>query len=163
MLERENTVFRLLVGLTSAICAAMLAAFAVPTFAAPAQSACSIMTKDEVKQFSTNPEFDQIPAQEEKVTQGSGCTFPGIYVQLDPFPVATFENMKRQPGMTLEAAPGIGDAAFLRDNRGTFAELAGRVGPRVFTIQMTIRQGETYASVKPRLLRIGTAMAAKLR
>ena len=145
-----------------ALACAVLAATGT-AFAAPAPGACSIMSKAEVKPFSSNQFFDQFPAEEDKAGGGTGCNYAGVYIQLDPFPFATVENMRRQPGQTLESAPGIGNAAYVRDNGGNYAELYARVGQRVFTIQMSIRPGESFASVKPRLLQMGTAMAAKLR
>jgi len=43
------------------------------------------------------------------------------------------------------------------------AEIFFRVGQRVVTIQMNIATGQTYATVKPRLIGLAKAYAAKLR
>src|SRR5215471_5593298 len=104
----------------------------MPTLAAPAQGACSIMTKAEVKQFSTNAFFDQLPVQEEKVGNGTSCNYADILIQIDPFPFATIERMRSGAPQRWEAAPGVGDAAYARDNGGRYAELYSRVGQRVF-------------------------------
>jgi hypothetical protein len=147
---------------SAAVLAAMLATTGSAS-AAPAPGACSIMRKDEMKPFSSNAFFDQFPPEEEKSGNGSACNYAGVYIQIDPFPFSTVENMRRQPGQSFEAAPGIGDAAFVRNNRGQYAELFGRVGQRVLTIQMDVGPQENFASVKPRLLRLATALAARLK
>ncbi|HTE15771.1 MAG TPA: hypothetical protein VK642_11895, partial [Burkholderiales bacterium] len=78
-----------------------LAAFAAtlammgPAFAAPASGACSIMSKAEVKPFSTNRLFDQSPPEEMQEGPGSSCSYAGVYIQLDVIPFATIENMSR--------------------------------------------------------------------
>lgn len=143
--------------------AALLAGLAVPTSAAPASGACSIMTKAEVKPFSSNRLFDQFPAEEEKEGRGSSCNYAGVYIQVDVIPFATIETMSRDQKQRIEAVRGVGDAAYVRNNRDEYAELYARVGQRTFTIQLDIGPQETFASVRPRLLQMGTAMAAKFR
>lgn len=143
--------------------AAFLGALAGPTFAAPATGACSIMTKAEIKPFSTNRAFDQFPAEEEKEGRGSSCNYAGIYIQVDVIPFATIETMSRDQKQRIEAVRGVGDAAYVRNNRDEYAELYARVGQRTFTVQLDIGPQETFASVRPRLMQLGTAMAAKFR
>ena len=143
--------------------AAFLGALADPTFAAPATGACSIMTKAEIKPFSTNRAFDQFPAEEEKEGRGSSCNYAGIYIQVDVIPFATIETMSRDQKQRIEAVRGVGDAAYVRNNRDEYAELYARVGQRTFTVQLDIGPQETFASVRPRLMQLGTAMAAKFR
>ena len=134
-----------------------------PALAAPAPGACALLSKDEVKKFSSNPFFDRFPPEEEKAGNGSSCNYAGVMIQVDPFAFATVDNLRRQPEQVFEAAPGIGDAAYMHDNRGNYAELYARVGQRVFTIQMDIGPQETYQSVKPRLTGLANLLAAKLR
>ena len=150
-------------GISVAVFAALLAALAIPTVAAPAPSACSIMTKAEVKPFSTNRLFDQFPPEEMTEGRGTSCGYAGVYIQLDVIPFSTIESMSREKGQNIQAVQGVGDAAYVRDNRGMYAELYARVGQRVFTVQLDIGPQETFASVRPRLIQMGTAMAAKLR
>ena len=121
------------------------------------------MPKTELKQFSSNQFFDQLPAEEEKVGNGTACNYAGVYIQIDPFPFSTIENMRTRSPQAWEVAGGIGDAAYVQNNGGRYAELYSRVGQRVFTIQMSVGPNETYDTAKARLLRLGTAMAAKLR
>jgi hypothetical protein len=148
--------------MSAAILGAMLASTASLS-AAPAPGACSLLRKDEMKKFSSNQFFDQFPPEEEKAGNGSGCNYAGVYIQIDPFPFSTIDTMRRQPGRTFEAAPGIGDAAFASNNKGEYAELFAKIGQRVFTIQMDVGPNETYASVKPRLLALAAVMAARLK
>ncbi len=121
------------------------------------------MTKAEVKPFSTNRLFDQFPAKEMQEGRGSSCSYAGVYIQLDVIPFATIENMSRDQKQRIEAVRGVGDAAYVRNNRDDYAELYVRVGQRTLTIQLDIGPQETFASVRPRLLQLGTAMAAKFR
>jgi len=138
-------------------------AVAGPAFAAPASGACSIMTKAEVKPFSTNRLFDQSPAEEMQEGRGSSCSYAGVYIQLDVIPFSTIENMSRDKRERIEAVRGVGDAAYVRNNRDDYAELYARVGQRTLTIQLDIGPQETFASVRPRLLQLAAAMAAKFR
>lgn len=145
------------------VCAAAMCAF----LAAPAmaQGACSLLSKAEVKPFAPNPSvFDMIPPSEEPVGKGSACNYPGIYIQIDPFTFATIEAERKKPGEKFETVPGVGAAAYARENtRSDDAEIFFRVGQRVATIQMSIPAGSTYASVKPRLVDLAKALAAKLK
>jgi len=63
----------------------------------------------------------------------------------------------------LEAVAGVGEAAWLRNNRNMFAELAAKVGPHLLTVQTSIDRGKTFETSKPQLLELGKAFAAKLR
>ena len=51
----------------------------------------------------------------------------------------------------------IGRAQYL------FGELLVKVGPHLLTVQMDISRGKTFDSLKPTLLELGKAFAAKLR
>jgi hypothetical protein len=66
-----------------------------------------------------------------------------------------------------EAVPSVGEAAFLRANKAAasveFAELYARIGTHVLTIQMDVPAGKTTAAVKPGLVALAQAYAAKLR
>jgi hypothetical protein len=155
--------------LSHALARTAVAAFAAtlgtigPALAAPVSGACSIMSKAEVKPFSTNRLFDQFPAEEMREGRGSSCNYAGVYIQLDVIPFATIENMSRDKRERIEAVRGVGDAAYVRNNRDDYAELYARVGQRTFTVQLDIGPQETFASVRPRLLQMGAAMAAKFR
>ena len=69
-----------------------------------------------------------------------------------PFPLATVEKVRDQ---AWTAVPKVGDAAYFRDNRGNYAELAARVGTRDHNIQMRIPSGRIAESVKPNVVVLG--------
>ena len=140
---------------------------ATQSYAAPAQGACSLLTRDEVKPFADgSPVFDLLPPEQEPSGRGTACNYGGgvIYMQLDPFPFATIDAERTKPGAKFEAIPGVGDAAYARENTSSDdAEIYFRVGQRVVTVQMNIAPSQTYATVKPRLIAFSKAVAAKLR
>jgi len=147
--------------------AALAAAIAASSYAAPAQGACSLLTRNEVKAFTNNSKvFDLLPPEEEASGRGTACNYGGgvVYMQLSPFPFATIDAERSKAGANFEAVPGVGDAAYARENtRSDDAEIYFRVGQRVVTIQMNIAPPENYNAVKPRLIGLAKAYAAKLR
>ena len=147
--------------------AALALAVPVASLAAPAQGACSLLTRNEVKAFTNNSRvFDLLPPEEEPSGRGTACNYGGgvVNMQLDPFPFATIDAERSKAGANFEAVPGVGDAAYARENtRSDDAEIFFRVGQRVVTIQMSIAPPENYNAVKPRLIGLAKAYAAKLR
>jgi hypothetical protein len=79
----------------------------------------------------------------------------------------THEHQSTNEGMKFDAVPDVGDEAYLRANKPArsleFAELYARVGSHILTIQMDVPDGKTTASVKPGLVALAKAYAAKLR
>ena len=123
---------------------------------------CSLLTVAEVKKLTPwEPMFDQMKVEEEGFGGGSSCTYPTATVQVMQFRQGTIDALAK--GATLETVAGVGDAAWLRNNRNMFAELAVRVGPHLLTVQMDIDTRKTFDASKPQLLALGTAFAAKLR
>ena len=59
--------------------------------------------------------------------------------------------------------PNVADAAFFHDNRGRYAELMLRSGPRVLTIQMDVPQGRTAASIQSNTVALAKAVLPKLK
>jgi len=133
--------------------------------AAPAPGACSLLTKEEAKRFSEAAGFfDRIPPEEDKLANGSACSYADYIIQVDPFPFATIDAERKKPGERFESVPGVGELAYARENtRIGGAEIFYRVGQHVVTIQMDIAMGQTYATTKPRLIGLAQALAAKLR
>lgn len=133
--------------------------------AAPAPGACSVLTKEEAKRFSAAAKFfDTIPPEEDKLANGSACSYADFIIQVDPFPFATIDAERKKPGERFESIPGVGDLAYARENtRIGGAEIYYRVGQHVVTIQMDIAMGESYAATKPRLIGLAQALAAKLK
>jgi hypothetical protein len=143
---------------------ALSAFIAAPSYAVPAQGACSLMSKAEVKPFAASPGFDAQAPGQDQIGRGTGCNYAGIYILVDAFPFANVDAERNKPGQKFEAVPGVGDAAYARQNmRRDDAEIFFRVGQRVVNVQMEIPAGGTYESVKPRLVGLARAVAAKLR
>jgi hypothetical protein len=102
---------------------------------APAKiAACSLMTKAEVKQAlgTVSPVWDLLPPEEEPAGRGSSCNYPGLMLQVDPFSIDAFRQVKG-----VQPVSGIGDEAYFRDNKAGYAELALRTGSHVVTLQLT--------------------------
>jgi hypothetical protein len=134
--------------------------------AKPAIRACSLLTKELVSKITPYDEEQKrlvftIPPQEDSVgASGSACEYGGIHLQIDPFPWTTVEKVGDK---TWVAVPQVGDAAYFRDNRGDYAELAAHVGARVVTIQMSIPTGRTADSIKPNVVALANAVLPSLK
>jgi hypothetical protein len=123
---------------------------------------CALLPVAEVKKLAPwEPMFDQMKIEEEGVAGGSSCSYPTATVQVMQFRQGTIDALSKQ--YRLEAVAGVGDAAWLRNNRDMFAELMARVGPHLLTVQTSIDRGKTFETSKPQLLGLGRAFAAKLR
>jgi hypothetical protein len=123
---------------------------------------CSLLTVAEVKKLAPwEPMFDQMKIEEEGFGGGSSCNYPTATVQVMQFRQGTIDAMGKDA--VLEPVAGVGDAAWLRNNRNMFAELAAKVGPHLLTVQTSIDRGKTFETSKPQLLALGKAFAAKLR
>jgi hypothetical protein len=157
----------------------MMAAVSRPTFAqagnrsggpVPSIRACALLPASEVKRLIGLPDplnlYEKMAPEEEAVGKGSSCNYPSAHVQIDPFDWATIDSLRAKNAAQFEAVPGVGDAAFLRANKQRsveFAELYARVGTHILTIQLDVPDGSSTAAVKPGLVALATAYAAKLR
>lgn len=127
--------------------------------------ACSLLTKELVTQVTPHQKkalslILQIPPEEEPVgVSGSGCSYGGVYLQVDPFAAGRFEQLR---DTTWVAVSGVGDSAYFRDNKGMWAELYVRAGQRMFTIQMDVPTGATPTSIQPNVVALGKAIVPKL-
>ena len=123
---------------------------------------CSLLTVSDVKKLAPwEPMFDQMKVEEEAFSNGSSCNYPTATVQVSQFRQTTIDALGK--GAKLEAVSGTGDAAWLRNNQNLFGELLVKVGPHLLTVQMNISRGKTFDTLKPTLLELGKAFAAKLR
>jgi hypothetical protein len=148
---------------TSAL-AALLAVFAVPAAVlaqARPTAVCPLVPKEEVKKhFPWMSALDQMPVEEEAIgTNGSSCNYPTVLVQLLPWSSHTVETLKKSG--SVETAAGVGDAAWLRNNRGEYAEIFVKVGDRLLTLQASI-DGDFNES-KPKLVALAKEYVGKLR
>ena len=123
---------------------------------------CSLLTVAEVKKLAPwEPMFDQMKVEEEAFSGGSSCNYPTATVQVMQFRQTTIDALGKDG--KLEAITGAGDAAWLRNNQNLFGELLVKVGPHLLTVQMGISRGKTFDTLRPTLLELGKAFAAKLR
>jgi len=128
---------------------------------AQAVKACSLLPKEEVKKhFPWIAALDQIPIEEEPVgTTGSSCNYPTVHVQVLRFSQATIDSLLRNGGV--ETVTGVGDAAWLRNNSGEYAELFVKSGERLLTLQADL-DGD-MAAARPKIAELAKAYVAKLR
>lgn len=125
---------------------------------------CSLLSLAEVKKLAPwPPHVDAIAKAEEEPIgpRGSSCNYPSADVQVMSFQQGTIDSLKKSG--KLEPVTGVGDEAYLRNNRDRYAELYARVGPHLVTVQYNIGTGEKFDVAKARAVEIGKALAAKLR
>jgi len=129
-------------------------------------SACSLLTKEEVKKFAPwPPHVDQTPIQEDALANGSGCNYPSVYIQVMSMSQDGWKRwLDGLKNKTMEPVAGVGDEAYMRDNNKRFAELCAKVGANVLTVQYNLKEedGETTQAVKPRVIALSKALAEKL-
>jgi hypothetical protein len=126
--------------------------------------ACSLISLAEAKKLAPwAPHLDPFAkAQEEPLgSYGSACEYPTFGIQIMQFNPGTIAAMGKDG--SLESVAGVGDEAWARNNRNTYAELAARVGPHLLTVQLSIDTGKTFEGTKPSLIEIGKALAGALR
>ena len=124
---------------------------------------CSLLSAAEVKKLAPWPDFlDRMKPEEEALgTYGSSCNYPRVHVQVMSFRQDSIDSLRKSS--KLESAAGVGDAAWIRNNGDRYAELMARVGGHLLTVQLSIPTEETFDTVKPTLLELGKAFAARLR
>jgi hypothetical protein len=132
--------------------------------------ACSLLPAMEVKKLIALPDplnlYEKMPPEEEPAGKGSSCNYPSVHVQIDPFDWTTIDSLRAKNTAQFEAVPGVGDAAFTRANKQRsveFAELYARVGTHILTLQLDVPDGSSTAAVKPGLVALAKAYAAKLK
>jgi len=132
-----------------------------------AMHACSVLTRAEVrKHVPWSDQMERIFPQEEEdqFANGSGCEYPSIRVQVmssSPEQWQRWVDASKNP--TVERLAGIGEEAYIRDNKGLFAELYAKSGSRVVSLQKNLQPGETLQASKPQLIALAKAVVAKLR
>ena len=124
--------------------------------------ACGILPREELKKIMPwGAAFDPVKETEEPYGTGSVCSYPGFDIFVGKYSQSTLD-FARKRGPLLPVA-GVGDEAFLREDGRTFAHIYVKVGDRIVQVQKSIRFDETFESVKPALIAMGKALAAKLR
>ena len=125
--------------------------------------ACSLVTVAEVKKIAPwPPHLDQFATAEEEPlgTYGSSCNYPTVFVQVMAFKQGTIDAAKKAGAQ--EAVAGVGDEAYVRNNRDRYAELIARVGPHLVTLQLSINTGKTIEGEKPRLIELSKLFVTRL-
>jgi len=155
------------IALAIAIAGALTLTPATGEAAAASGIACTMLTRPEVKTHIVwAAHLDTVELREEAVPHGYSCTYPSVFVQVLDIPAAEWSTwlntFKAEPN---EAVPGVGDEAWVRNNRKRHAEFVVRKGTQVVTVQYnyTGTGGEPYESAKLAVIALGKAYAAKLR
>ena len=127
-------------------------------------SACALLTPDVMAKFDTGkPEVLKMfkPEEEPVGVNGTYCEHGNIGLQVNPF--ARPDELRNSPAKDWQPVPGVGDTAFFRNNRNTYAELMVWTGPNHFTIQLGVPTGGTVESIRPKVIGLANAIIAKLR
>ena len=94
------------------------------------------------------------------------ASFQASFLQVDPFPFATFEQQRKGHEAEWKPVAGAGEVAYVRINssRGNL-DLVARAGPHVVTVLIDTDTPPTPTVEKARTAAIGLAQAllAKLR
>jgi hypothetical protein len=133
----------------------------------PTQHACSVLTRAEVRKLV--PWSDQMEGifpqeEEDQFANGSGCEYPSVRLQImstSPDQWRRWVETSKNP--TVERVAGVGEEAYIRDNKGLFAELYAKSGPYLISLQKNLKAGETTQASKPQLIALAKAIVAKLR
>ena len=168
------TVWRVGAAASIAVSLAGSAAFAQPAGASRV-TACTLLTKDEIKKLlgpRTSKVIDLVPPNEEILKSGgSECFVGNVTIQLDAYPVSSFDATKKryaESGTTaFRELPGVGDAAFSYDqNPGKTSHVVGiftRTGPHVLTISMDVNTGDSVEALREDALVLTKAAIVKLK
>jgi hypothetical protein len=124
-------------------------------------AACSLLSRDEVKQYLPwIPALDRMAEEEEPIgINGSSCNYPSATIQVMSFSRKTMDNVKAMPNT--QAVSGVGDEAYLRNRDNEYAELFVKIGERFLTVQANLNNN--FDALKPGTLGLGRALVAKLR
>ncbi|MBA2305244.1 MAG: hypothetical protein H0W08_21805 [Acidobacteria bacterium] len=108
------------------------------------------------------PMLDQFPSQEEPIgPTGSSCAYPGIHIQVMSFSQQTIDAAKKRGRLAPVAE--VADEAYLYENPSGYIELYAKVGKHLVTVQKSVRADEKTESVRPGVIALAKALAAKLR
>lgn len=122
--------------------------------------ACSILTRDLVEPFAENKRtLDLIPPEEETMPSGSACEWGVVRLQL----YSARAGASREAPKDFQPLPGVGEAAFFRNNRNRYAELMVWSGANYFTLQVSVPTGSTADAIKPKTIDLANTIIKKLR
>lgn len=126
----------------------------------PKISACSLLTREEVKRhLPWIAALDALPHEEEPIgDSGSSCNYPSVFIQVLPSSSRVWEMARQKAGV--EAVSGVGDEAYFHNNSDEYAELYVKTGNHVLTVQANVN--DTIEAVKPGVLSLAKALVGKL-
>ena len=129
-------------------------------YSAPAPiDACALFSKNELRPFIKDPNFDKDPAER----YGSTCAYPGAVIQIDGYPFSVYESRWNRDKAKVDQVPGLGDAALFYRSDPMFVEIAVRKGQRTLAALVDVAQGETMDAAKTRAIGLARTAGAKLR
>ena len=123
--------------------------------------ACSLLTKEEVKQhLPWNSVVDFMAPEEEAVgAAGSSCNYASVFIQIFPVARKGTGQPSTEPGW--QPVSGVGEEAYFRANGRQYAELYVRTSRHTVTLQANA--SPTVDAVKPGTISLANALLAKLR
>lgn len=127
---------------------------------------CALLTRDLVEKINTVTKKSVDAAGPKELplgASGTACEWGDVVLQIDPWPPARLEEMRKSDGKRWEVIPGVGDAAYLHNIKDMMAELFVRTGSRTFAVLLTIPEGSTTAAFKPTLVAVANTLVPKLR
>ena len=133
------------------------------TGSSQAVKVCSLVSLAEMKKLAPwPPNVDQSAKAEEVVLpQRSLCVYPTAQVQVESYRTQIIDSARKTA--RLDPIPGIGDEAYIRNNRNLFAVIYAKVGPHLLTVEMEIAEGQTFETAKPTVIEIAKAFTTRLR
>jgi hypothetical protein len=109
-----------------------------------------------------NEAFDGAAPREEPLgSHGSSCVYPGLMIQVVPFVRASIDAAKARGGLSVIL--GIGEEAYLYDNRAGYAEIYAKVGPRLLVVQRALLGNGSLDENRPKMIVLARALAGKLK
>jgi hypothetical protein len=127
---------------------------------------CSLLTRELIEKVlggSVNPILLKGRPTEQGIGKsGSSCAYGGVTLQLDFLAPPEFEDMHRKVGKDRVAVPGVGDAAYFRNNQNLFGEVLGRTGSRTFSVLMGIKNASIDV-VKSNVIALAKEIVPRLR
>ena len=129
-------------------------------YSAPAPvDPCALLSKNELRPFIKDPNFDKDPAER----YGSTCTYSGAVIAIDVYLLSAYESRWNRDKAKVDQVPGLGDAALFYRSDPMFVEIAVRKGQRTLAALVDVAQGETMDAAKTRAIGLARAAVAKLR
>jgi hypothetical protein len=107
---------------------------------------------------------DLSKGEEDHFANGSGCEYPVIRIQIMSASASQWKSwVDASKNPTVERIAGLGEEAYIRNNKNLFAELYAKVGSHVISLQKNLGTDETMQATKPQLIALAKAVAGMLQ